>query len=99
MSQQLFFDKRGCVFPMVIWPEFRMGQFRVNDHPYHAPQFSLGPYCHNWKEQPDVIIFLICKFSPIFSIFFFKKILEKFYGKFWNLVQIPKNHKFSTHKF
>ena len=24
---------------MVIWPAFRMGQYRVNDHPYHAPQF------------------------------------------------------------
>ena len=34
-------DKRGCVFPMVIWPEFRMGQYRVNDHPYHASQFII----------------------------------------------------------
>ena len=25
---------------MVIWPAFRMGQYRVNDHPYHAPQFT-----------------------------------------------------------
>ena len=25
---------------MVIWPAFRTGQYRVNDHPYHAPQFS-----------------------------------------------------------
>ena len=32
-------SKRGCVLPMVIWPTFRMGQYRVNDHPYHAPQF------------------------------------------------------------
>jgi len=24
---------------MVIWPAFRVGQYRVNDHPYHAPQF------------------------------------------------------------
>ena len=24
---------------MVIWPAFRMRQYRVNDHPYHAPQF------------------------------------------------------------
>ena len=31
--------KRGCIFPMVIWPAFRMGQFRVKGHPYHAPQF------------------------------------------------------------
>jgi len=31
--------KRGCVFPMVIWPAFRIRQYRVNDHPYHAPQF------------------------------------------------------------
>ena len=26
---------------MVIWPEFRMRQYRVNDHPYHAPQFTI----------------------------------------------------------
>ena len=32
--------KRGCVFPMVISPAFRMAQYRVNDHPYHAPQFT-----------------------------------------------------------
>ena len=32
-------SKRGCVFPIVIWAAFRMGQYRVNDHPYHAPQF------------------------------------------------------------
>ena len=24
---------------MVIWPAFRIGQNRVNDHPYHASQF------------------------------------------------------------
>ena len=28
------FTKQGCVFPMVIWPTFRMGQYTVNDHPY-----------------------------------------------------------------
>ena len=27
---------------MVIWPEFRTRQYRVNDHPYHAPQFILA---------------------------------------------------------
>ena len=27
------YGKRGCVFPMVIWPAFRMEQYRVNDHP------------------------------------------------------------------
>ena len=32
--------KPGCVIPMVIWPEFRMGKYRINDHPYHAPQLS-----------------------------------------------------------
>ena len=33
-------DKRGYAFPMVIWPAFRMGPYRVNDHPSHAPQFT-----------------------------------------------------------
>ena len=31
------YAKRGCVFSMVIWPAFRMGQHRASDHPYHAP--------------------------------------------------------------
>ena len=35
-------SKQGCVFPMVIWPAFRMGQYRVDDHLYHAPQFSMA---------------------------------------------------------
>ena len=42
--------KRECVFPMVvwvIWSEFRMGQYRVNDHPYHAPQYRVL-YGHYW---------------------------------------------------
>ena len=26
-------NKRGCVFSMVIWTAYRMGQYRVNDHP------------------------------------------------------------------
>ena len=29
---------------MILLPAFRMGQYRVNDHPYHAPQFTL--YSH-----------------------------------------------------
>ena len=33
--------KRGCVFPLVIWPAFRMEHNRVNGHPYHAPQFII----------------------------------------------------------
>ena len=32
-------NKLVSVFPMVIWPAFRMRQYRVNNHPYHAPQF------------------------------------------------------------
>ena len=32
--------KQGCVFPMVISLAFRMEKYRVNDHPYHAPQFN-----------------------------------------------------------
>ena len=34
------FGKVGCVFPMVIWPEFRMGQYRDYDHQDHAPHFN-----------------------------------------------------------
>ena len=30
----------GCVFPMVIWSEFRMGQYRHDDHREDAPYFT-----------------------------------------------------------
>ena len=31
--------KMGCVFPMVIWSEFRMGQYRDDDHREDASHF------------------------------------------------------------
>ena len=40
--------KVGCVFPMAIWCEFRMGKHRADDHQEDAPHFSLsqvGFYC------------------------------------------------------
>ena len=33
--------KVECVFPMVIWSEFRLGQYRVDDHREDAPHFNL----------------------------------------------------------
>ena len=45
------FIKRECVFPMVICPAFRRGQYRVNDHPYHAPQFI------NYYENDSMLFF------------------------------------------
>ena len=35
---------------MAIWPAFRMGQYRANDHPYHAPQFIK----HKW--EPTLVL-------------------------------------------
>ena len=34
--------KVGCVFPMVIWSEFRIGQYRDGDHREDTPQFICG---------------------------------------------------------
>jgi len=31
----------GCVFPMVIWSEFRMGKCRNNDHKDDVPYFTV----------------------------------------------------------
>ena len=33
--------KVGCAFPIVICCEFRMGQYRVDDHQDDAPNFSI----------------------------------------------------------
>ena len=35
-------NKVGCVVSMVIWSEFRMGQYRDDDHREHAAHFSLA---------------------------------------------------------
>ena len=55
-------NKRGCVFSMVIWPAFRMGQYRVNDHPYHAPQFSFSHEIHSKRCCLD------CQLTKLFVI-------------------------------
>ena len=47
--------KRGCVFPMVIWPFCRMEKHRVNDHPYHAPQFTTDNT--EWQRSSPPISF------------------------------------------
>ena len=39
--------KVGCIFPMVISSEFRMGQYRDDDHREDAPHFM------NPKAKPD----------------------------------------------
>ena len=41
---------------MAIWPVFRMGQYRANDHPYHAPQFNIdriiwNDYRKSWASR------------------------------------------------
>ena len=33
-------NKVGCVFPMVILIEFRLGQYSDDDHPKNAPHFN-----------------------------------------------------------
>ena len=36
----LLFCKVGRVFPMVIWSEFRLGEYRNDDHRENAPHFT-----------------------------------------------------------
>ena len=52
--------KLGCVFPMVIRPAFRMGQYRVNDHPYHTPHFNLNrlPLSSRYVRREILPLFL-----------------------------------------
>ena len=35
----MFFNKEGCV-PMVIWSEFRVGQYKDDSHREDAPHFT-----------------------------------------------------------
>ena len=32
--------KRGCMFSIVIWSEFRKGQYRDDDHEKEGPHFN-----------------------------------------------------------
>ena len=44
----LLWCKVGCIFPMVISSEFRMGQFRDDDHRRDAPHFIIWPILFIW---------------------------------------------------
>ena len=47
-------SKQGCAFPMVNWPAFRMEKYRVNDYPYHAPQFIFGYFYPKLASDPII---------------------------------------------
>ena len=55
-------NKLGCVFPIVIWPAFRMEQYRVNDHPYHASQFIWMPKFTKVEVEFEKISKILCRF-------------------------------------
>ena len=65
----LKYCKRGRVFPMVIWPAFRMGQYSANDHPYHAPQFTIFDTWLIFQIERNDFLFLGYK---TFSYYFAK---------------------------
>ena len=48
-------NKRECVFPMVIWPDVSMRQYRVNDHPYHAPEFIIPKIIRSGLVSIDLV--------------------------------------------
>ena len=53
-------SKVGCVYPMVNWSEFRMGQYRDNDHREDTSHFNLSQL---GTGNLDVISFyIICLF-------------------------------------
>ena len=52
------FDKVGWVFRIVIWSEFRMGQYRDSDHWEHAHHFI------NWKHILELLKIRILRIRP-----------------------------------
>ena len=67
--------KVGRVFPMVIWPEFRMGQYWDDDHREDAPQFNMV-----WKpvlENLQACIHPI-EIEKVFAIHHFHSWLQNF---------------------
>ena len=82
---------------MVIWPAFRMGQYRVNDHPYHAPQFidrmdRLNSGIKNRLNFFAWAIFLIQKFGTNSVNHADSGDIQPFYTtpgiQFWNFLRI-----------
>ena len=67
-------NKRGCVFPMVIWPAFRMGQYRANDHPNHAPQFRIISSLVSWRAYENS--FLVDDRSILFLVFREERLID-----------------------
>ena len=53
-----FFTKVGCVFPMVIWSEFRMVQYRDGDHREDAFHLIIGRG-QSVRPKPRIAIRLI----------------------------------------
>ena len=49
--------KVGCVFTMVIWSEFHMGQFRDDEHQENAHHFTLGWREPAWNLREGVVNF------------------------------------------
>ena len=64
-------NKQGCVFQMVIWPAFRMEKYRINDHPYHAPQFMHrecifdSEFYFEVSERNGLHYMYYCSFDPL----------------------------------
>ena len=46
--------KVRCVFPMVIWSEFRMGQQRYHDHQEDAPHFIPSNYMGSQASKEEL---------------------------------------------
>ena len=68
--------KRGCIFPMIIRPAFRIWQYRVNDHQYHAPHFTkLNRRMLHWKDSKLWIkcCSLICLTYNLWSFVLFNR--------------------------
>ena len=49
------YTKVECVFPVVIWPGFRMGQFREAGHRKDATHFNISVYI-SMKDRSSVVL-------------------------------------------
>ena len=80
---------------MVIWHAFRIEQYRVNDHPYHAPQFSTMQF-----KKKIVQIFFCANIISVLGLMIFESgtvgaVLEQFFStdtnleRTWNSFLVP----------
>ena len=76
-------SKVGCIFPVVIWPEDRMEQYRDDDHLEDAPHFTES--IQRLDSNLIISFFGTCDFM---KTFFRSQFVEQKSSTWWTHLEI-----------